>query len=159
MSKRLTSWFLWMLVLFGVWLILSDAGEGAAILAGLLAGALVAAVVEASRAAGDIRFRPRGSWLRFTLRLPARLLRDCWLLAVVLWRQVVKGEQTTGRFRAVPVASGGEEEMASARRALAITGVSLLPNSYALGIDKGEEGERMLIHELVPVEDGEGLPL
>ena len=46
--------------------------------------------------------------------------------------------------------------MASTRRALAIAGVSLLPNSYALGI--GEEDDRMLIHELVPVEDGEELP-
>lgn len=150
---------MWLLVLFGLWLILTGTGEWAEILAGLLAGALVAAVVEASRAAGGIHFRPRGSWLRFTLLLPPRLLRDCWYLAVALWRHVVKGQRTTGRFRAVPLANSGGEEMASARRALAIAGISLLPNSYALGIDKDEEEERMLIHELVPVEDGEGLPL
>lgn len=159
MSERFTSWFMWTLVLFGLWLILSGTGESAEILAGLLAGALTAAVVEASRAAGGIHFRPRGSWLRFTLRLPPHLLRDCWHLTVALWRHVVEGEPATGRFRAIAVSNDGGEEMAFARRALAIAGVSLLPNSYALGIDKEEEEERMLIHELVPVEDDEGLPL
>ena len=53
-----------------------------------------------------------------------------------------------GSLRAVPFRHGrADDPRARARRALAIAGISVPPNSFALGID--EDRDELLVHQLV----------
>jgi hypothetical protein len=110
---------------------------GAAVLVGAL-GAVAATVVRAHR---EVVLRPRPDDLRAILDGVRRWPRDLPLLV----RALVAREP--GRVVEVPFAATGEDPRSAARRAVAVAGGSLAPNTIVIEID-AERGV-LVRHELV----------
>lgn len=150
MRKRLLFWIAWYLPLVGLWLLLVSTLARAELLLGLVAAAVGATAQELVNAQDLVRFRLRARWLRDLRLLPGQVLVDSGRLAVVLWRQLVRGEPATGAFRTVPFPAtgpvGGGDAEENALRALVTTAVSLSPGTYVVGIEGGEGV--MVVHQL-----------
>ncbi|HYT25594.1 MAG TPA: hypothetical protein VEP73_03810 [Actinomycetota bacterium] len=152
-------WIAWYLPLVGLWLLLVATLARAELLLGLVAAAVGATAQELVNAQDLVRFRLRARWLRDLRLLPRQVLVDSGRLAVVLWRQLVRGEPATGTFRTVPFPAagpvGGGDAEENARRALVTTAVSLSPGTYVVGIEGGEGV--MVVHQL-PAGSGSLVP-
>jgi hypothetical protein len=156
MTRRLKFWIAWYIPLVVLYLAFASTVEPHELLLGLVAAAVGATAQELVNAQDLVRFRLKPSWLVDLRRLPGEVLADSWLLAVVLWRRVARGQATTGGFRTVPFPVVQEDEaVTNARRALVTMALSVAPNIYVVGIE-GEDGV-MLVHELVP-RAGDPLP-
>jgi hypothetical protein len=140
----LTSWVaLWIL-----YVLLVFKTEPAEIVAGAVCAAISATGAELVRTRASVRFAPGRGWWRGVVRLPGETARDTWLIAVVLWRVIVRREDVRGRFITLPFKGvrGGSTEAVS-RRALAKWVGSVAPNTMVAGFD--EQHERVLLHQLV----------
>lgn len=140
--------FMWWAVLFGFYLLLAAKQAVAEAVAGVAIAALGAAAATSTAGAGKLRFRARLPWLAQVARLPGRILADCGIVAVALWRRLVGRHVVSGEFRIVPFDPGGDDAESAARRALVTLGVTLAPNTYVVAVDR-ERGV-LLLHQLVP---------
>jgi hypothetical protein len=148
MTRRLKFWIAWYLPLVGLYAAFASTINVHELLLGLVAAAVGATAQELVNAQDLVRFRMKPRWLVDLRRLPGEVLADSWLLAVVLWRRVARGQATTGVFRTVPFPVVEEDEaVTNARRALVTMALSVAPNIYVVGIE-GADG-MMLVHELV----------
>ena len=154
MLGRLRFWIGWFLPLMVLWLAFVDTFATAEVVLGLVAAAVAATAAEVVRSQDLVRFRMEPRWLRDIHRLPWQVLRDCWVLAVALWRHL-RGHPVRGVFRVVPFPSEADDARSAGRRALATALVSVAPNTLVVGVEGGE-GE-MLVHQLVP-EPGSPVP-
>jgi multisubunit Na+/H+ antiporter MnhE subunit len=152
MTRRLKFWIAWYVPLVGLWLAFVGTLDRNEVLLGLVAAAVGATAQELVNAQDLVRFRLEPGWLRDLWRLPWQVLTDSWLLTVVLWRQLARGEAATGEFHTLPFPVAPEDDArANARKALVTAAVSVAPNTYVVGIE-GDDG-LMLIHRLVPSAD------
>ncbi len=135
------------LLLAAVWVVLSGDGSPGNVAAALLAAAGAVWLGEAARRANAVVARPSASWWRTAARLPRLAGRDAGGLAAALWRRLAHGEELPGAFRAVPYERVGRNPSERTHRTLATMAISLLPNSYVLGIDPDEE--RIVVHEMI----------
>ena len=154
MARRVGFWIAWYVPLLAIWLAFVDTFNSEEVALGLVAAAIAATAAEVVRSQELVRFRLEPRWLRDVHRLPWQVLRDCWLLAVGLWRHCT-GRPLRGTFRVVPFPSEADDARSAARRAVATALVSVAPNTVVVGIEGGE-GE-MLVHQLVP-EPGSPVP-
>lgn len=148
MPRLIGYWAVWWLVLWAIYGLFAAKFTWEETLAGGVLAALAALAVTVTRRAGGLDFRPHMGWLRLTGRLPGRVLADCGIVALALWRALVLRRPVHGAFRTVPFDAGGDDPESAARRALVIAGASLAPNTYVVAID-AEKGE-MLVHQLFP---------
>lgn len=147
--RRAAYLFAWWVVLFGLWFLYVDSlahpevifGPAAAVLALLSVAAL-------ARQGGALpRLRPR--WLPLLAGVPMSVLRDCAVLALVLWRRLARRERVRGVWRIVPIPAVNDDGAAAISwRAFVIGVTSVAPNTYVVGIDR-ERGVA-LVHQLVP---------
>jgi multisubunit Na+/H+ antiporter MnhE subunit len=137
----------WWIALFVVWLLLVDSLARPEVAAGPAAALLAAGAALAVRAHTGVRFRPRLGWFRRLAAVPWSVLRDSGILAVALWRRVVRGEHPRSLARLVPTQATGDDPEAAAWRAFATIVTSIAPNTYVIGIDR--EGGMALVHQLV----------
>ena len=147
MARRAGFWIAWFLPLVLLWLAFVDTLAGGEVAAGLVAAALAATAAEVVRSQDLVRFRLDPRWLGGLHRLPWQVLRDTWLLAVALWRQL-GGHPARGTFRVFAFPSEADDARSAARRALVTAVVSVAPNTVVVGIE-GADGE-LLVHQLVP---------
>ena len=154
MAKRVGFWVAWYVPLVLLWLLFVDTFAGQEVIVGLVAAAIAATAAELVRSQELVRFRLEPRWLRDVHRLPWQVLRDCWLLAVGLWRHCT-GRPLRGTFRVVPFPGEADDARSAARRAVVTALVSVAPNTVVVGIEGGE-GE-MRVHQLVP-EPGSPVP-
>ena len=154
MARRVRFWFAWYLPMVVLWLAFVDTLAWEEVAAGLVAAAIAATAAELVRSQDLVRFRLDPRWLRDVHRLPWQVIRDCWLLAVALWRHCT-GRPVRGSFRVVPFPGEADDAHSAARRALVTALVSVVPNTVVVGVEGGE-GE-MLVHQLVP-EPGSPVP-
>jgi multisubunit Na+/H+ antiporter MnhE subunit len=138
------AWLGWWVVLTVLWLALADSRRLEEVVAGALVGALGATASVVVRGHREVVLRPRPRWVLEALRPILRWPRDLVALSGALVRR------PTGRIVEEPFEATGEDPRAAARRALAVAGGSLAPNTIVVGID----ADRGVIvrHELV--EDG-----
>jgi multisubunit Na+/H+ antiporter MnhE subunit len=136
------------------WVILDDSIETDELLAGAGAAALGAFLAEFVLYQTGTRFRMRAEWLAPALSLPARVVRDTWIVFGALWRLVTRGEQPASGLREVPARYGGDTPRDVTRRVLLIGGQSFTPNAFVLGLDR--DTDTMVVHELVPPGGHEG---
>jgi hypothetical protein len=147
---RFAFWLSWWAICWGLWMLLVFKTEPAEIVAGAIAAAVAATGAEVVRAHG-YGFRPELRWWRGLVRLPLEVVRETWLLIVVLVRQYTRGEPIEGRFRIVHFHEcAGQDPRKQARRAVAIWRASVSPNIYLLGFD--EDSDVAVVHQLVPTE-------
>ena len=106
-------WWLAFWVLYGLFVAKLTWEE---ILAGCVLAALAALAVTVTHRAGGLRYRPRLRWLGLMGRLPGRVLADCGIVALALWRALVLRRPVHGVFRTVPFDAGGDDPESAARR-------------------------------------------
>jgi hypothetical protein len=150
-GQRLAMWVVRWLLLFALWVALTDTRVLPELIAGAVAAAIGATVSGLVTRAGQPRTLSK-SLAILTLgprRLAhplARLVVDTALLTGLLWRRLVGRQAVGGTFRAAHYRP--REPLASAAgRALTVIWGSLPPNRYVVGLD-GEQ-DVILIHELV----------
>jgi multisubunit Na+/H+ antiporter MnhE subunit len=142
---RIGWWLASWIALLALWLLLVTVSLSE-LVAGMIAAAIAATAGEVVRAQGLVRFDPDPRWFLRLWKLPRNIVRDCWLVSVVLVRHLT-GHPVNSGFRAIPYRSGGDDARSSARRALVVPALSVSPNTYVIGIDEGSD--LMLVHQLV----------
>ena len=126
MARRVGFWIAWYVPLVVLWLAFVDTFDAAEVALGLVAAAVAATAAELVRSQDLVRFRLDPRWLRDVHRLPWQVIRDCWLLAVALWRHCT-GRPVRGTFRVVPFPGEADDAHSAARRALVTALVSVAP--------------------------------
>jgi len=134
----------WWLGFLPLYLLLAGSLDWQEMVAGAGLSVLAALAVTVTHRAGKLHFQPRLRWLKHFRRLPGKVLADCGIVGAALLRR----EKSTGIFRTIPFAPGGEDAESAARRALVVAGASLAPNTYVVAIDT-ERGQ-LVLHQLVP---------
>ncbi len=136
------AWLAWWVLLTGLWLALADSRRLEEVVAAILVGAFGATAAVLVRAQRDVVLRPRPRWVLDALLPPlARWPRDLWALTRALVAR------PRGRIVEEPFEATGEDPRSAARRALAIGGGTLAPNSIVVEID-ADRGV-LIRHELV----------
>jgi hypothetical protein len=149
---RLAFWLVSWAALWVLYCLLVFKTEPEEIVAGAVCAAISATGADLVRRRASVRFAPGRGWWRGVVRLPGDTVRDTWLLAVVLWRVIVRREDVRGRFitLAFPGVGGGSTRAVS-RRAMAKWVGSVAPNTMVAGFD--EQHERVLLHQLVATDE------
>jgi len=151
-SRRVRSigvWLAWWVFLFAVWMALVATDAIAEILAGIAVAAIAATGAEVVRRSRVVQLHPWGLLPRKPWRLPLTVVKECWLLIPLLWRQLRDPQANLGAFRGIDFDAGPDDDpRAAARRAAYTALISLAPNTYVVGIDR--EKNNMLVHELIP---------
>ena len=145
-ARRLT-WFVGLALLY-LWFVVEATRDEA--LAALGCAAVVSFVLSRVAAqAGRPASAPVAGWRAIVLRVPFAAVRESVdALGPVLWRAIVRGERSPGRWIALRYES--DEDGARdgyGRRTLVVFGSGLTPNACPLGIDDGSE--RFYLHQLV----------
>lgn len=148
LSRRIATFAVWWAVLFGVWLVLVDSLAHPEVAGGVIAAIPAALIALGVSNASSGRFRVRLRWLGALRGVPLSILRDTGILALALWRRLAHGEQPPSSFRSISTPMSGEDAEAAGRRALAIAGTSVAPNTFVVGIDR--ERGAALVHQLLP---------
>ncbi len=146
-ASRVGSWLGWWAVLTGFWVGVDWSIDTAEVLVGVAVAAVTALLVELVEYQTDTYVRLRLRWLLRAWRLPGEVLRDCGIVLAALWRRVVRGEQPAGGFVAVPTRWGADTALGMTRRMLLVGGMSVAPNTFALGIDR--DRDVVIAHHLV----------
>lgn len=140
-------WFANGLALFGLYMLFVAKWSWEEAIAGAAVAASGATAASAVFWASGARYWPRLSWLKPLLAVPPRVLADCGVVGLAIWRQI-SGRPVAGRFRIVPFDPGEDDAASAARRALVTASVSISPNTYVVAIDR--ERRLLLVHQLVP---------
>jgi multisubunit Na+/H+ antiporter MnhE subunit len=151
--RRGRFWLAWYLPLFGLWLLFVDTLAAEELILGAIAAAAAATAADVVRAQDLVRFRLRARWLRGLAVVPGQVVTDSWVLAVALWRQLRRPGSVRGLFRVLPFPVEDDEAAAAARSALVTAVASVAPNTYVVGVERGEGS--MLVHQLVRHPGGE----
>lgn len=135
------AWLCWWVVLTVLWLALADSRRLEEVVAAVVVGAFGATASVIVRAQRDVVLRPRARWVLGALGAFGRWPRDLWALTLAL------RSRPTGSILEEPFEATGEDPRSAARRALAVAGGSLAPNTIVVEIDP-ERGV-LVRHELV----------
>jgi multisubunit Na+/H+ antiporter MnhE subunit len=146
-ARRIGSWLVWWVLMMSFWVMLDDSISTDELLAGAGAAALAALVAELVTHQAASRFRMRIEWVVPALRLPGQVARDMVTVYAALWRRLAHGEQPPSAFLEIPARFGDDSPEGATRRMLLIGGMSVAPNTFALGIDK--DTDVMVVHRLV----------
>jgi multisubunit Na+/H+ antiporter MnhE subunit len=148
-GRRLATWTAWWVLLMSLWVALDDSLASDELLAGAAAAALAALAAELVSDQAGLRLRVRAAWLPRALGLPGQVVRDTWVVFVLLARTVFgKTPPPAGTYRELRVRYGDGTPLGVTRRVLLIGARSLAPNEFVLGIDP--ERDVMVVHQLAP---------
>jgi hypothetical protein len=135
------AWLIWWVLLAALFVALEDSRRLEVLVVAAVVGAFGATAAVVVRARRDVVLRPRLRWILAALRGLLRWPGDL----VVLTRALVS--RTEGCIVEEPFSATGDDPHDAARRALAVAGGSLAPNSIVVGID-AERGV-LVRHDLV----------
>jgi multisubunit Na+/H+ antiporter MnhE subunit len=152
-ARRVGSWLVWWVLMMSLWVMLDDSISTDELLAGAGTAALAALFAELVTYQAGARFRMRIEWVVPALRLPGQVARDMVTVYAALWRRLARGEQPTSTFLELPARFGDDSPAGVTRRTLLIGGMSVAPNTFALGIDQGRDV--MVVHRLVAKKEDE----
>ena len=152
LARRVGAWLTWWVLLMSFWVILDNSIATDELLAGAGAAAIGAFLGELVTYQAATRLRMRIEWAAQALRIPKEVARDTGIVFAALYRRLTRGEEPASGFRELPVRYGDNTAAGKSRRALLVSGTSVAPNSFVLGID--QDRDVMIIHQLV-VNQGE----
>jgi hypothetical protein len=135
----------WWVILAGLYVALVDSRRPEELVAAAGVGALGATVSVLVRQGRDVVLRPRGRWIVAELSTIRHWPRDVALLAEALVRR------PRGEVVETPFSATGDDPHDAARRALAVAGRSLAPNTIVIAVD--EERGVLISHRLVAREE------
>jgi multisubunit Na+/H+ antiporter MnhE subunit len=147
MNHRASSLFTVWVSQWILWLVLADNYGLREISIGALAASLVTffAALFARKTSERYEFRMR--YFAQAVHIPMLLLTDTWTLLIAIKRSLL-GSETASGIVGVPFGSGGDDAAARTRRAIAITYLTLTPNTVVLGISK--HLDLLFFHALLP---------
>jgi multisubunit Na+/H+ antiporter MnhE subunit len=93
------------------------------------------------------RYKLRFEYVRQAIHIPKSILVDTWILLRVIVMRLM-GKTIPARIIGVPFKIGGNGPASRGRRSLAITFLTLTPNTLVLGLLPDEQ--LLLIHTLIP---------
>lgn len=135
------------LFLIGLWMLFVSELQLAELAAGVCGAALGAVGDGIVKSKSFAQFRPRLRWLWLFLWEPWYVLKGSVAMLVALLR-LIAGKKSKGQFRVVLFHAGGQDAGSAARRALAITEISISPDTIVVGIDR--ERGFLLLHQISP---------
>lgn len=131
---------------FVLWLIFADNYGSRELVTGAVAAALATYFVELFSARTREHFRMRIKYVAQAVHIPALLSTDTWILMVAIKRRML-GQKLPGGIVAVHFRSGADTPVSRARRSLAITYLTLTPNT--LVFDISTESQLLFFHTLI----------
>ncbi|HYX89269.1 MAG TPA: hypothetical protein VE753_07855 [Gaiellaceae bacterium] len=147
---------LWLVALFGWWILLVGTNAGLELIAAGCAGFLAAFLALALRQQRQLRYRFELRWLAKTPKAPWKVLPE---LGIVLWALVLhllRIRPVSSVYRALPFPTGTSDAVSAGRRALASLTDVVSPNTLPVDLDC-ERGVA-LRHELDPRRASKTLP-
>ncbi len=132
--------------LFGVYLLLVGNASLSELAVGAFLGLAVTALLLWSKSAGMLPLRLRWWFIAPMRYVPGAILWETGQDLYALIRRLA-GQDVQGMTLRVPFAHTGKDAESATRRAIAIFGVTITPNSYVVCVDE-EQGE-ILIRQLV----------
>jgi multisubunit Na+/H+ antiporter MnhE subunit len=133
--------------MWAFWLLLTDNTGWREMLAGAGASAIsmLAIMLFVDRIKANFRFRAR--FLKQAIHVPKQLVTDTGLLVFTIARRIAGVKPASG-IMAVRFRRGGNMPSSMARRALAVTYLTVSPNTLVLGIS--EHQNILVFHTIVP---------
>lgn len=132
---------------WGLWLIFADNAGFREMIVGALAAAISTFVVGLFLARTIDRFKLQRQYLAQVVHIPRVLFSDtCILLRTIAMR--LRGKDIPSGIVAVPFRLGTDDPRSRGRRALAVTFLTLTPNSLVLGFAR--DPERLFFHTVIP---------
>lgn len=128
------------------WLILADSTGWREMLIGAASCAVALVAVTAFLLQNRIRFAMRWRFLVEAIHVPKQLVSDTGLLLLVVLRRA-SGRRGRSGIMGVAFRRGGDTPPSRARRAFAITSLTVTPNTLVLGIT---DEQLFLYHTMVP---------
>ena len=135
------AWLAWWALLTALYVVLVDSRRLEELVAAALVGALGATAAAIVRHGREVVLRPRPADVAAELRTVFSWPRDLARLAAALVRR------PAGRVVETPFEATGDDPRDAGRRAMAVAGRSLAPNTIVIAID--EERGVLLEHHLV----------
>ena len=139
---------LWLVALFGWWILLVGTNAGLEEIAAGCAAVLATLLALALRRERQLGYRFEPRWLLTALKAPLKVLPE---LGIVLWAlllQLARIRPVQSIYRALPFPAGRQDAVSAGRRALASLTDAVSPNTLPLDVD-AERGV-VLRHELDP---------
>lgn len=154
-ARRFGAWAAWWVLMMAFWEMVDNSIMLSELLVGAAVAAIAAFLAELAGHQAATLFRMRIEWAVPALRLPGQVVRDTGIVFAALWRRLVHGELPPSGLRALPLEFGDDSPEGVTRRALAVAGKSVAPNTFVLGVDS--ERNVMVVHQLV-VNQGSEVP-
>lgn len=129
------------------WLVLTDNSGWREMLVGACASTISLLAIAVFVRKTKWTFRVRLKLLKEAIHVPPQLFTDTELLAFTVVRRMFGARPASG-IMAVPFRRGANTPSSRMRRALAITYVTVTPNTLVLGIS--QDPELFVLHSIVP---------
>jgi multisubunit Na+/H+ antiporter MnhE subunit len=129
-------WFIPWGMLCLLWLLFVAKLSWYEVFVGMSASALATIGFRLVSSRSAVTFNPKMGWLLHIWRLPWLMLHDGWLVLRHLCNPLIRGTHHPGVFQTLRFASEANDARPAARRVLAITYLTLPPNSIAIDIDQ-----------------------
>lgn len=145
-GRKLASAFLVCGLMAGEWTLMVGSTRGQEMLVGaasLLASFLFLGLVQ-SKSKVDVDFQLADVALAW--RIPWNVLKDSWLIVVVLLRDLFTSQRAASLYRVSGFVTAKDDPCLVARRVLATLYTTMSPNSMVIDIDYAQS--RMLFHQL-----------
>ena len=146
-ARRFGAWVAWWVLMMAFWEMVDNSIMLSELLVGAAVAAMAAFLAEVAGHQAATRFRMHIEWTGPALRLPGEVVRDTGIVFVALWRRLVHGELPPSGLRELPLDFGDDTPEGVTRRALAVAGKSVAPNTFVLGVDA--DRNVMVVHQLV----------
>ena len=130
------------------WISFTASVKAHELLLGTCATALTVALFRNMLRTEELHFRLRCRDLSLVWQLPKAILTDCWILTVVLVKDLTGRERAGSHYRACGFRVSTHDPVLVGRAALAIAYTTASPNMLVIGIDPVQS--LMLFHQLQP---------
>ena len=135
------------LFLLALWMAFVSTWSKAELLIGMLAATIGAVADAVVKKEGLAKFKPKLSWVLLIFWEPWYVAQGAYFSFKAFFCQLL-GVRPRSGFQVAEYDAVGDDERSAAKRALAITYLTIPPNSIVIGIDR--ERKQALIHHIVP---------
>jgi multisubunit Na+/H+ antiporter MnhE subunit len=117
------------------------------LLVGVAAAAIGVVADAVVKAEGFAKFSPKASWLALIAWEPWYALDGTWATLKAIARNLA-GLKSQAQFKVASFDAGCDDAQSAAKRALAVTYMTIPPNFIVVGIDR--QHKQVLIHQVEP---------
>ncbi len=134
------------IVVLFLWRVFTDSPSWHELAVGLVSTALTVLFFANVLRTETLSFELRLADIALCWRLPAEILRDCWVVTAVLFKDLFGIERAGSYYRACGFKASRRDPLMVGRSALATMYATMSPNMLVIGIDPAQS--LMLFHQL-----------